>query len=148
MGGFETSLAPEIFYSWSLKHNFQGLIVRRLDSAIQGRARASPPYFQRTKIALFVQANVTVKCNTILTSKPRRCPFCLEISMFLKTFGQKRSLHVAIRYGMTGKFISPLLNISGGNFKMPFSLSKSAPGSRCPPPNLLMLPPPLALEKW
>ena len=32
-----------------------------------------------------------------------RSPFCLEISMFWKQFGQKRSLYVAIRYGMTGK---------------------------------------------
>jgi hypothetical protein len=45
------------------------------------------------KSALIVQTNVAV--NTILTSK---VPFCLEMSMFLKIFGQKRSLYVAISH--------------------------------------------------
>ena len=59
------------------------------------------------KSAPFVQANITV--NTILFN------IYIIYYIILKTWcGQKRSLYVAIRYGMSGKF-------------PPFSLSKSAP---------------------
>ena len=93
-----------------------------------------PQFFQRTKSALFVmksalfvQANVAV--NTKLTSK---VPFLFG---HFDVFRTNVVENVQFRYGMTGT--------PPPRFRCPFQYPKMPPGSRCPPPNLLMLPTPL-----
>jgi hypothetical protein len=103
-----------------------------LISYVQGRTnrggtggtcpRPPPPnFFEGPKVpffvmksALFVQANVAVT------------PFCLEISMFLKNIWSK-----TCNFGVWRENV---VNVSEKIFLGAFSISKSAPGSRCRPP--------------
>ena len=79
--------------------NINIVVTRGVGTGGGARGRTCPPpnFFKGLKVpffvmksALYVHANVAA--NTKLTSE--RCPFCLEISMFLKKIGQKRAISV------------------------------------------------------
>jgi hypothetical protein len=91
------------------------------------------------KSALFVQANVAV--NTKLTSK---VPFLFgNFQVFLKNLVK----NVQYRYATTGKFfLPPPQHFWEKFFRCPFRYPK-VPLEAGAPPNLLMLPTPLAASK-
>ena len=91
--------------------------------------RAESAFFVHVmKSALFVQTNVAVK--TILT---RRCPFCLEISMFLKQIWSKTFIVRcnSVWYNHWNIFVCP------SRRNIPFHYSKVTLETGAPTPNFL-----------